>query len=91
LAPRIPRALLFESAQKWRLRSDLAALVFGAGALHPEHVLASPDRVRLWRRRGYAIGCWTVDDPDTAARLVESGVTAIITNRPDVMRARWAQ
>jgi glycerophosphoryl diester phosphodiesterase len=90
VAPQIPRALLFESEQRWRLRAALAALAFGAGALHPEHVLASPERVRRWIRRGYSIGCWTVDDPETAARLVESGVTAIITNRPDVMRARWA-
>jgi glycerophosphoryl diester phosphodiesterase len=90
LAPRIPRALLFESDQQWHLRSALAAPALGAQALHPEHVLATPARVRRWHRRGYSVGCWTVDDPAIAAHLVESGVTAIITNRPDVMRARWA-
>ncbi|MCA1826187.1 MAG: glycerophosphodiester phosphodiesterase [Myxococcales bacterium] len=89
LAAETPRALLFESEQEWWLRSALAAPVLAAGALHPEHVLATPDRVRRWRRRGYLVACWTVDDPDTASGLVDSGVTGIITNRPDRMRARW--
>jgi glycerophosphoryl diester phosphodiesterase len=89
LGPEIPRALLFESKQAWPLRSGLAAPLLGVNALHPERVLATPSRVRKWRRRGYLVACWTVDDPDTASRLVESGVTGIITNRPDRMRARW--
>ena len=89
LAPRIPRALLFESEQEWPLRSGLAAPALAASALHPEHVLASARRVARWRRRGYSVGCWTVDDMDEAGRLWESGVSAIITNRPDRMRARW--
>jgi glycerophosphoryl diester phosphodiesterase len=90
LAPGIPRAVLFAQEQRWALRSALAAPALGAQALHPEHVLATPARVRRWRRRGYSVGCWTVDDPDQAARLVERGVTGIITNRPDLMRARWS-
>lgn len=88
-APKMVRALLFESQQKWALRSALAAPALAVAALHPEHVLATPDRVARWRRRGYSVGCWTVDDPDRAAALVESGVSALITNRPSVMRARW--
>jgi glycerophosphoryl diester phosphodiesterase len=45
--------------------------------------------VARWRRRGYSVGCWTVDDPEAAARLFQSGVSGIITNRPDIIRARW--
>lgn len=89
LAPRLPRALLFESAQRWPLRSALAAPALSAAALHPEHVLATPARVLRWRKRGYSVACWTVDDTDAAARLWESGVSGIITNRPDRLRARW--
>ena len=89
LAPRIPRALLFEKEQEWPLRSALAAPLVAAAALHPEHVLATRERVRGWLRRGYSVGCWTVDDPIAAERLWDSGVTGIITNRPGVMRARW--
>jgi len=89
LAPRIPRALLFESEQRWPLRSGLFAPLLGVAAVHPENVLATPERVSRWRRRGYSVACWTVDDPEAAARLHQSGVTGVITNRPGPMRGRW--
>src|SRR5207248_237765 len=89
LAPRILRAVLFESEQHWTLRSALAAPLIGAAAMHPEHVLATPERVQGWRRRGYSVACWTVDDPEAAARLHSIGVGAIFTNRPALMRTRW--
>jgi glycerophosphoryl diester phosphodiesterase len=89
LAPRIPRALLFESEQRWALRSGIFAPLLGVDALHPEHVLATPDRVSRWKRRGYSVGCWTVDDPQAAARLHESGISGVITNQPSRMRGRW--
>jgi glycerophosphoryl diester phosphodiesterase len=88
-APGILRALLLESEQEWPLRSALAAPALGVAAMHPEHVLATPARVARWRKRGYSVACWTVDDPDRAAALVESGVSGLITNRPSVLRARW--
>jgi glycerophosphoryl diester phosphodiesterase len=89
LAPGIVRALLFESEQRWALRSAFAAPLLGASAMHPESVLATPERVRRWRRRGYSVACWTVDDPEDAARLHAIGVGAIFTNRPGLMRTRW--
>jgi glycerophosphoryl diester phosphodiesterase len=89
LAPGIPRALLFESGQRWPLRSGLLAPVLGAQAMHPEHVLATPGHVSRWRRRGYAVGCWTVDDPQLAARLHQSGVGVVITNWPARILAAW--
>ena len=89
-APEMVRALLFEEDQEWPLRNAIAAPALGVKALHPEHVLASPANVARWRRRGYSIGCWTVDDADRADQLFKSGVSGIITNRPAVMRARWS-
>jgi len=89
LAPRIPRALLFEREQRWLLRSGVLAPLLGVDAMHPEQVLATPARVARWRRRGYSVGCWTVDDPEAAAVLQRSGVSGLITNRPAAMRARW--
>src|SRR6266478_4827804 len=88
MAPAIPRALLFEAEQRWILRSALAPLL-GACAMHPERVLATPERVSRWRRRGYSVACWTVDDPEAAARLHQSGVNGIFTNVPALMRGRW--
>jgi glycerophosphoryl diester phosphodiesterase len=88
-APRIARALLFERDQRWVLRSGISAPVVGALALHPEHVLATPERVSRWRKRGYSVACWTVDDPGAADRLYRSGVGALITNRPALLRASF--
>lgn len=89
-APGIPRALLFEREQRWALRSAFAAPAVGACAMHPERVLATADRISRWKRRGYSVGCWTVDDPQEAARLHRAGVSGIITNRPALLRGRWA-
>jgi glycerophosphoryl diester phosphodiesterase len=88
-APRIARALLFERDQRWVLRSGISAPLVGALALHPEHVLATPERVSRWRKRGYSVACWTVDDPAAADRLYRSGVGALITNRPALLRASF--
>ncbi len=89
LAPRIARALLFEEAAPWPLRYAVAAPALGVRALHPQASLATPAQVARWRRRGYSVGVWTVDDVDLASGLWSSGVSGIITNRPDRMRARW--
>jgi glycerophosphoryl diester phosphodiesterase len=86
LAPRLPRALLFESQSSWPLRSGLSAPALGVTAMHPESILATPRRVARWRGRGYLVACWTVDDVEEAARLFASGVAGIITNRPSLLR-----
>jgi glycerophosphoryl diester phosphodiesterase len=90
LAKELPRALLFESGSAWPLRSGISAAALDAVALHPENVLATPGRVRRWRRRGYRVAVWTVDDPDEAAALFASGATGIITNKPGLMRQRFS-
>jgi glycerophosphoryl diester phosphodiesterase len=90
-AAEVPRALLFERDSSFPLRHALAAPALGAVSLHPEDVLATPAAIRSWRRRGYLVAPWTVDDPDRAQALREAGATGIITNVPDVMLARFAR
>jgi glycerophosphoryl diester phosphodiesterase len=89
LAPDVPRALLFERDSSFALRHALSAPALGAVALHPEDVLATAVALRSWRRRGYLVAPWTVDDPARAEALREAGATGIITNVPDVMVARF--
>src|SRR5438132_1023446 len=70
-------------------RTTGLAAPLGPCAMHPERVLATPERVSRWRGRGYSVACWTVDDPEAAARLHQSGVNGIFTNVPALMRGRW--
>jgi glycerophosphoryl diester phosphodiesterase len=90
LAPEVPRALLFERDSSFPLRHALAAPLLSPVSLHPEDVLATPASIRSWRRRGYLVAPWTVDDPDRARSLLEAGATGIFTNVPDLMLARFS-
>lgn len=90
VAPELPRALLFEPDQPpWLAHGRLAPLL-GVRALHPEACLASPAAVRWWLRRGYCVGCWTVDDPTRATELWALGAAGLITNTPSTIKAAFA-
>src|ERR1700686_3721598 len=82
LAPGLPRALLFEEDAAFLLRSGRTAPLLGVQALHPQASLATAAALRSWRLRGYAVACWTVDDPTVAAQLYRDGAVGIITNAP---------
>lgn len=40
--------------------------------------------VRRWRRKGFRVLAWTVNDPEEMGRLLDWGVQGLITDRPDV-------
>jgi glycerophosphoryl diester phosphodiesterase len=89
LAPRLPRALLFERNAPFALRHGLSAPALGLVSLHPQDELATASAVARWRRRGYGVAPWTIDDPLRARALREAGATGIITNVPDRMLAAF--
>ncbi len=86
-APDLSRGFLFHKRQPAALRRAWVAPILRPHALHPEHVLASRERVAEWHRRGYRLNCWTVDAPAEIRRLADLGVDAIITNDPVAARA----
>lgn len=51
-------------------------------ALHPENVLITEERAQTWRRRGFAINAWTVDDPGRLRALAALGVDIVMANDP---------
>jgi len=63
-----------------------ASLAYVTEARHDEchphfsAVLDAPDAVARAHDAGKAVVCWTVDDPETALRLRDAGVDAVITN-----------
>jgi glycerophosphoryl diester phosphodiesterase len=79
--------LLFHARQRRPLRRAWLAPVVRPHALHPEKVLVDEAAMAGWRRSGYAVNVWTVDDPDEARRLARLGVDAIISNDPAAARA----
>jgi glycerophosphoryl diester phosphodiesterase len=79
------RGALVESGRGWRSRLA-AGILSRPAAVHPEAVLVDAARVRLWHGLGYKVATWTVDEPDELRRVLDAGVDAVITNRPDIAR-----
>lgn len=83
----LPLGFLFEREQVRPLREAWPAHLLRPQALHPQAALCTPRSVGGWRRRGYALHTWTVDEPAEVRRLQALGVDAVITNRPAAVRA----
>ena len=57
----------------------------GADFLHPHFSLVNARFVEKLHENGIGVNPWTVDDKDTARKLLSYGVDGIITNVPDDM------
>lgn len=56
-----------------------------ADYLHPHYVLVTERYVKQLHNNGIGVNPWTVDDKETAKKLLSYGVDGLITNVPDVM------
>jgi glycerophosphoryl diester phosphodiesterase len=88
--PSVRAALLFERGSPLPLRRAWLAPWLRPFALHPELALCTPARVAAWKRRGYMVSVWTVDDPAALRACREMGVDGVITNDPARARAALA-
>ena len=85
--PELPRAWLVHKKQHL-LKYAPGLRQLGANALHPEHVLASSNRVARLERQNFLVNVWTVNDRLRAKELAQIGVDAIISDRPgDILSA----
>jgi glycerophosphoryl diester phosphodiesterase len=80
-------AYLFHAEQARPLREAWLAPILRPDAVHPEHRLVDRARMAAWRRRGYAVNVWTVDDPAELRRLATLGVDGIFCDDPAAARA----
>ncbi len=58
-------------------------------AVHPARALVSSLSVEKWKRRGWSVVTWTVNEPDEARRVADAGVDVIITDDPSGIT--WAR
>lgn len=101
LVPAVPRNALFEPktlvpGSPWLDGRDLAdfggdvaaaAAAAGADALAPRHDLVDADLIaRAWER-GLPVVAWTVNEPGDMGRLIDLGVSGLITDFPNRLRA----
>ncbi|HEY8744694.1 MAG TPA: glycerophosphodiester phosphodiesterase family protein [Chloroflexota bacterium] len=73
------------------LRSDAVALVAhaegcGAGFLGLDREYVRAEHLRAARARGLALGVWTVNDALEMESLIDWGVDAVTSDRPDILR-----
>ncbi len=93
IAPEIPRGLLVMPSEPRPVRAVLAMAV-PREALNPHDALVDARVVRAEHSKNRRVNVWTVNDGERARELLTMGVNGIITDVPDVMRARveaWAE
>jgi glycerophosphoryl diester phosphodiesterase len=86
IAPHVRAGLLYAPDLPLFLSHAWLAPLFPHEARHPEHTMVDARYMAWAHRRGYRVNVWTVDDPEEMRRLIGLGVSAIITNVPDVLR-----
>lgn len=82
-------ALLFEPGHLSAWAPMGLAKRLGLDSLNPALALCRSRRLARWRRAGYAVIPWTVDEPAAAVALWEAGATGVITNRPRELLAAF--
>lgn len=82
LAPEIRTGVLYMEGlyEPW-----VYAARIGAEALHPYHYAVTPEWVAEAAQHGIAYHPFTVNDPARMRRLLDAGVSGIITDYPDLL------
>ena len=90
LDPSVRRGLLIDPEKSLLWQTQVLAPLTGNHSIHPPATVCTPKRLDEWRRAGWRMACWTVDDVDAALSLEHSGVSYCITNRPLALRVGLA-
>lgn len=87
IAPQVVCGLLYESGVRGMLlRMLLGGSIPGLEAHHPQHALINARLIQSMRRRNLRVNTWTVNEEYEMRRLIDLGVDAIMTDKPDVLR-----
>jgi glycerophosphoryl diester phosphodiesterase len=86
IAPALRRGYLIDPDRSFLLHGDLLARLVSTHSVHPSWGDCTEARARRWRRAGFQLAVWTVDEESEARRLQGLGVEYLITNRPGALR-----
>jgi glycerophosphoryl diester phosphodiesterase len=70
---------------QWFLKDGFAAPILFVSAIHPHHTQVSAELVKHAHARGWKVNTWTVNDFETARRLLELGVDGLIGDYPEIL------
>lgn len=86
-APGLPRGYLVDEVPRdWRRRMRALECV----ALHCDYATIDPAAVDELHAAGYAVLCWTVNDPAEARRLLAWNVDCLVTDALDLIEPGFA-
>ncbi len=86
LEPSLPVAQLTAQHMPIYLRDAWLAPFIRHEARHPHYVQLKKRGVAYYKRRGYRVNVWTVNDPADLRDFARQGVDGLITDVPDVAR-----
>jgi glycerophosphoryl diester phosphodiesterase len=86
LDPKLPRGLLYAPNLPLYLRRAWLRPLAHTTAMHPECSMIDAKYIAWAKSKGLKVNTWTTDDPAEMKRLLNLGVDAIMTNKPDVLR-----
>ncbi len=86
LAPDVPRAYLFAAPTDPAVLAGRLPDYVDIAAPVAQFVLAHPSFPAIVHETGVPVHTWTVDDEAVMEQLLDLGVDAVFTNRPDVAR-----
>jgi glycerophosphoryl diester phosphodiesterase len=86
-APSLETALLFDNTShpRWLLDNARVAALLRVHALHPHYRLVTPELMARARRHNWKVNAWTVNDLETAQRLIGLGVNGLVGDYPEVL------
>jgi glycerophosphoryl diester phosphodiesterase len=86
LAPAVPRMLISRGRIPAASLAQRLASVHAGGLSVDHRAVRSARWVRYFQVRGFAVWCWTVNDPVAMRRLARWGVNGILTDNPALLR-----
>jgi glycerophosphoryl diester phosphodiesterase len=81
LYPKVPCYYLSSFKEDFHKHVDLL-VERGLDGVDLRHAMITPSVMETCHSAGLDVWCWTVNDPETARKMKEMGVTAVTTDRP---------